>query len=54
MPEELTPSDIATVLRRLRKGDKALLDKKKALADLGYGSEKNVEEEDHRDDRRYK
>lgn len=45
MPEKLTPSDIATVLRRLRKGDKALLDKKKALADLGYGSEKNVEEE---------
>jgi len=45
MPEELTPSDIATVLRRLRKGDKALLDKKKALADLGYGSVKNVEEE---------
>ena len=45
MPEELTPSDIATVLRRLRKGDKALLDKKKALADLGYGSVKNVKEE---------
>lgn len=45
MPEKLTPSDIATVLRRLRKGDKALLDKKKALADLGYGSERNVEEE---------
>jgi len=45
MPEELTPSDIATVLRRLRKGDKALLDKKKALADLGYGNVKNVEGE---------
>ena len=45
MPEKLTSSDIATVLRLIRKGDKALLDKKKALADLGYGSERNVDAE---------
>ena len=45
MAEKPTPANIATVLRRLRKGEKAVLDKKAALADLGYGSTKNVEAE---------
>jgi hypothetical protein len=39
------PTDIGTVLRRIRAGDRAKLDKRKALADLGYGSEKNVDKE---------
>ena len=45
MAEKPTPANIATVLRRLRGGEKAVLDKKAALADLGYGSTKNVEAE---------
>lgn len=39
------PTDISTLLRRLKEGHRAKLDKRKALADLGYGSEKNVDEE---------
>jgi len=39
------PTDIGTVLRRIRAGHSAKLDKRKALADLGYGSEKNVDKE---------
>lgn len=39
------PTDIRTLLRRLKEGHRAKLDKRKALADLGYGSEKNVDEE---------